>query len=181
MRMDKWAGDLWRAGHAITFAYPVAPSAAERAAAAAWFNALVPLLPCEDCRGHFAAALAAAPVEPATVSRDALSRWFVDMHNRVNARLGKGAVPYETVAAQYTDSECAAGTTCGASVPPSPTPPLPARPPARLGASGSAAAHPAGVSDGARTAIVVAAVLLAVAAATAGAAVLARKRRARPT
>lgn len=117
MRMDIAGPALWRGGHAITFHYPVAPSPAKQRAAAAYFEAFRELLPCEDCQQHYGRELAATPVEAAVGSRDTLSRWFVDLHNRVNARLGKPYVPYDDVAAEYLGCDMECGDTCCASTP----------------------------------------------------------------
>lgn len=115
MRMDKLGAPLWVGLHAATFDYPEAPAPHQKRAAIALFESLQELLPCADCRKHYTAELAAHPVRTAVDSRDTLSRWLVDLHNRVNARLGKRVVSYDEVRAQYLDCsmECKAGEGSG--------------------------------------------------------------------
>lgn len=138
MRMDKVGPPLWRGLHAITFAYPEHAPPSHRHAAAAMFESLAYLLPCDGCSEHYRSELAAHPVAPAVGGREALSRWLVDLHNRVNARLGKAQVGYDAVAAEYLDCTMS----CGADAPaapgdgeccaPQPGPPPPAAATARL-------------------------------------------------
>lgn len=97
--VQEWGPAAWKFLHAITFAYPEAPSLAEQSAASSLFEALRPLLPCAACRAHYDAEVAAHP--PDTRSRTTLSAWLVDLHNRVNARLGKPRFAYADAAAAY--------------------------------------------------------------------------------
>ena len=67
--------------------YPERPTAAQRSAAVAFLHALGALYPCEHCAEDLRADLAAAP--PRAGSRAELSVWMCELHNRVNAKLGK--------------------------------------------------------------------------------------------
>lgn len=57
------------------------------------------LLPCGGCREHFDAYLATHP--PDVSSRDALFAWGVELHNAVNARLGKPQPSLDEVRSNY--------------------------------------------------------------------------------
>lgn len=101
-----WGPQLWQAAHAITFAFPTEnPSSQQQAAAQQFFQAWRALIPCESCRTHWATLLDQLP--PDATSRDSLSRWLVEAHNRVNARIGKPQLAYDDVAAKFdTAHQC---------------------------------------------------------------------------
>jgi len=106
MKTSVWGPSAWRFLHAVSFAYPEAPSAEQKAAALQLFLSLRHMIPCGDCCGHYCSEIQRSP--PRVESRDALSRWLVDLHNRVNARLGKPQYPYAAALAEYTSeaSQC---------------------------------------------------------------------------
>ena len=106
---------LWRSLHAITFAYPETATTEQSQSAVAFFDALVPLFPCDKCRPHLAAELQRHPVKDVAGGRDAFARWLVDLHNRVNARLGKPQWKFEAAAAEYSALGC--GGDCSAENP----------------------------------------------------------------
>ena len=106
---------LWRSLHAITFAYPETATTEQSQSAVAFFDALVPLFPCDKCRPHLAAELQRHPVKDVAGGRDAFARWLVDLHNRVNARLGKPQWTFEAAAAEYSALGC--GGDCSAENP----------------------------------------------------------------
>lgn len=143
---------MWRALHAISFAYPDVPSAADAGAAEALFRSLAGTLPCGECRQHYAHELGdGAALRRALSSRDALSRWLVELHNRVNVRMGKSQVPYEVVLRAHEDlagctSACderasaAMAVSAAAAMPPTVAPPLARSPDTALLAAAGAAA-----------------------------------------
>lgn len=65
-----------------------------------------PMLPCEDCRGHYAAWLLAHPVKPLSLmgyseKGEWIRRWFYDLHTSVNQRLQKPSLEYDQLRSQY--------------------------------------------------------------------------------
>lgn len=94
-----WGPSVWLVGHTVSFWYTPSKAVAARA----FFEQLHTWLPCPSCAEHYAALvrteLPLGDVELA--SADALSRWFVTVHNRVNARLRKPPVPYARARALY--------------------------------------------------------------------------------
>lgn len=117
---------LWRSLHAITFAYPETATTEQSQNAVAFFDALVPLFPCDKCRPHLAAELQRHPVKDVAGGRDAFARWLVDLHNRVNARLGKPQWTFEAAAAEYSALGC--GGDCSAENPKSNSSPTALKP-----------------------------------------------------
>jgi hypothetical protein len=97
-----WGPALWTALHSITFNYPDYPTAQDKYNHAVFFHSLKNILPCETCQKHFRQGIEQSmPVEPALESRDKLTRWLVDFHNKVNQRIGKPVVSYESVRDKY--------------------------------------------------------------------------------
>jgi hypothetical protein len=58
------------------------------------------MLPCTACRDHATAFIEEADLNAVTLSREALAKFFVDMHNRVNKVYGKAEMPYDLVVAE---------------------------------------------------------------------------------
>lgn len=92
---------MWETLHYAAFQCPE-PFAERVSALVDLVRGYVVLLPCAECRGHFAALLDAYPPEAAARSgRQAFARWTVDAHNAVNARLGKPLLTYDQAARRY--------------------------------------------------------------------------------
>ena len=89
---ETWGPSMWFMMHLTAATYPTRPTPADAASYAAFFNSLRNVLPCEGCRRGYDTILATEPTRmtPRTFgSREALFKWTVDVHNRVNAKLGK--------------------------------------------------------------------------------------------
>ena len=82
-----WGPCLWTTMHAFAYAYPESPTFQERAAAMGFLDSLVHLIPCAECRGHYAENIMKLP--PRVQSRDEFARWVVELHNGVNGMLKK--------------------------------------------------------------------------------------------
>jgi hypothetical protein len=91
----KWGPATWAFLHTYSFAYPEQPSDADKQHALSLLHTVQRSLPCHECRNHFSKTL--TEFQPNLESRDAFSRWLVDVHNRVNVRLGKPEKRYEDV------------------------------------------------------------------------------------
>lgn len=59
----------------------------------AFFNALLYVLPCKLCQQHYSQWIQAEPIHDAVSSSNTLKRWIFNLHNHVNARLDKKALP----------------------------------------------------------------------------------------
>ena len=105
--VSEWGPAAWKFLHAITFSYPDNPNLSDQRDAENLFSSLKSLLPCEACRNHYVSEISVNP--PDTRSRATLSAWLVDLHNRVNLRLGKPIFSYasaETVYSSQCSSDC---------------------------------------------------------------------------
>ena len=76
--------------HSVAAHFPEEPSSLDRAHAHDLFISLAALYPCHDCAPGFQRAVQEKP--PNVSSREALVMWTCDLHNRVNAELGKPTV-----------------------------------------------------------------------------------------
>lgn len=96
-----WGPNGWNFLHAVSFAYPVNPTGDERRTMSTFLSATSKVLPCKTCCTHFANYLAyLGPNLESTKelsSRQELTKLLVDVHNTVNARLGKRVLSYEHV------------------------------------------------------------------------------------
>jgi hypothetical protein len=85
---------LWASLHQLTFLYPEVAQPTHRSWSALYVESMRNMLPCKACQQHFAQILQETmPIRNG--GRDEFSRWAVDVHNLVNARLGKPLVSYE--------------------------------------------------------------------------------------
>lgn len=102
MNPEVWGPPLWKEMHLKTFQYPNFPTLEEKSRAIAYFNHITHILPCEKCKIHYETELYINPVEFNVGSRDEISRWLVNLHNNVNARLGKPYFSYNKALKLYT-------------------------------------------------------------------------------
>ena len=96
-----WGPRAWRQLHLAAIAYPVEPSAAEKARISHWLGQRLAGLPCVSCRRH-AAAYAAADVWDLS-GTFGLQAWVWRFHNAVRVRLGACPLPYDRYLELYAD------------------------------------------------------------------------------
>lgn len=106
--------ELGRAGwtllHTTAATLPTPLTPAARAGAVALIRAVAATYPCVECREHFAAFVAAHPVD--TTSRDSILQWTCTAHNAVNARQRKAPFPCKDIKAldvRWGDCGCDRG------------------------------------------------------------------------
>ena len=91
-----WGPGLWFLLHTMAAAYPDAPTPEDRRHHMAFLRTLPHVLPCAGCRKGMTALSACGPLKLApNVLRDKFSffKWTVDLHNAVNAKVGKRVNP----------------------------------------------------------------------------------------
>jgi len=96
-----WGPHGWIFLHTVTINYPLEPTPQEKDAYRKFFNSLTSVLPCEKCAYHYKQHINEEPIEPALINRDALVRWLIKIHNKVNADLDKPQYTYEQVIEEY--------------------------------------------------------------------------------
>ena len=81
----------WTLLHTLAAYFPAQPTPDQSQAAVGFIRAVAMLYPCRHCAEDFARGIEEHP--PRTGSREELSVWMCEAHNRVNALLGKPAYP----------------------------------------------------------------------------------------
>jgi hypothetical protein len=95
MQTLKWGPGAWEFLHTITFNYPERiddndPDHIERRKyTKQLFENLQYTLPCKYCRESFKQFLKELPIEGNLESREKITYWFYEMHNKVNNKLRK--------------------------------------------------------------------------------------------
>lgn len=114
MKTSIWGPSAWRFLHAISFAYPEKPTREHKDAVRSLLLSLRSLLPCEWCQKHFMEEMEHTNFETIIESRDALSKWLVDFHNKVNVRLGKSLYDYSKAKHEFEidEGECTVTIGC---------------------------------------------------------------------
>lgn len=84
---DELGRHSWTLLHSLAAYFPATPSAAQTAAALSFIRTIGDLYPCRHCAEDFRAGLEESP--PRASSREELSVWLCEAHNRVNKLLGK--------------------------------------------------------------------------------------------
>ena len=102
---ESWGPAAWKFLHSVTFNYSDHPSLNEQRNMEQFFYSLKNLLPCDECKNHFENEIRLHP--PDTRSKETISSWLVDIHNRINRRLGKQIITYDKAKQLYEkDSKC---------------------------------------------------------------------------
>jgi FAD-linked sulfhydryl oxidase len=98
--MFNWGRPGWKFLHAVTFAYPSAPDLKTKLRYRRFFKTLKYVLPCPLCRAHYSKLVQGLTIGHMK-NAGTLSRWLVDVHNKINVKLGKKTVSYDEVKQVY--------------------------------------------------------------------------------
>ena len=92
----KWGSSAWVFLHSIALCYPENPSEMDEKHYKMFFLSLPYVLPCITCQENLLRHMSGAVdrFDRAFVSRDALIRWVIDLHNLVNVSLRKPKLSY---------------------------------------------------------------------------------------
>jgi hypothetical protein len=96
-----WGPLFWHTIHIVALGYPQAPTYAQKRAAKEFYESLGVLIPCPVCREHYQQHLQKVPITPHLDRRDDLFKWTVNLHNEVNALLGKSRMLESDVVYYY--------------------------------------------------------------------------------
>ncbi len=86
--INRWGPSMWDAMLACAYVYPRRPSARDRKNMTAFLTSLSPVLPCGDCRHHFASELDRMP-DDVLDSSDNLMMWMYDVQCNIADRKGR--------------------------------------------------------------------------------------------
>ena len=107
----QWGPHAWHFLHTIAYSYPDKPHPELQQQMRDFFWNLRIALPCGKCRTHYAANAAALEGEGDPFrSKAALTRWLVELHNRVNTAHEKPPLTPEQAERIYTAQERLCGT-----------------------------------------------------------------------
>ena len=101
MNQNIWGSQLWFSLHTISMNYPNKPNYIQKQDYKNFFISLQYVIPCTVCRKNYQRHLKELPIEPALVSRNKLVYWLIDIHNMVNAEIGKKIMPYKNIIDKY--------------------------------------------------------------------------------
>jgi len=102
---DVWGKPFWFAIHVAAASYPNCPTAEQRRKKQQFYRSMVDGIPCGECAYHY---LQMFEDSFDASSRYNLFKWTVDIHNRVNIRLGKPVMDLKDAMELYNvpNEEC---------------------------------------------------------------------------
>ena len=89
MKPEIWGPHLWYILHIISFEYPLNPTEYDKRIYHDFYTSLKDVIPCEMCKKHYRTHIHKYPLTPHLDTRDTLIKWVIQVHNFVNASLGK--------------------------------------------------------------------------------------------
>lgn len=101
MNQNIWGPHLWFSLHTISIVYPLKPTDDDKKNYKNFFINLKEVIPCSVCKKNYARHLNEHPVDNFLDNRKSLVYWVIDMHNMVNAEIGKKILSYENVIKKY--------------------------------------------------------------------------------
>jgi len=101
MNQNIWGSTLWFSLHTITMNYPTNPTFSEIKDYKNFFISLQYVIPCTVCRRNYQRHLKEHPIDDHLSSRKKLVFWLIDIHNMVNAEIGKKIMSYDNVIDKY--------------------------------------------------------------------------------
>ena len=101
MNQNIWGSTLWFSLHTISMNYPNNPTYIEQKDYKNFFISLENVIPCRICRKNYQRHLKEHPIDNHMGSRKELVYWLIDIHNMVNAEIGKKIISYDKVIEKY--------------------------------------------------------------------------------
>jgi hypothetical protein len=100
-----WGGPGWIFGHSVTFGYPIEPTDEQKSTYKNYFILFGSVLPCRYCRESYVKFISEGEtklIDDVMESRKTLTKWFYDVHEAVNNKLGIDyGVTYEDLVNKY--------------------------------------------------------------------------------
>lgn len=84
-----WGPSGWKLLHLITYGYPNTPSNQDKINYGVFFNSMKYILPCKYCRMSLTKFYKQIPVEEHLRTKETLTNWLYQIHNKVNNKLRK--------------------------------------------------------------------------------------------
>ena len=103
MNQNIWGPHLWFTLHTMSFNYPLKPTEKDKDEYKTFFINLQNVIPCSVCKKNYIRHLNEHPIKDYLNTRKFLVYWVIDMHNMVNAEIGKKILSYDIVIKKYED------------------------------------------------------------------------------
>lgn len=103
MNQNIWGPHLWFSLHTISFNYPLSPTLEEKENYKNFFTNLQYVIPCSICKKNYIRHIKEHPIDNSLNNRKDLVYWLIDMHNMVNAEIGKKILSYDVVIKKYEE------------------------------------------------------------------------------
>lgn len=101
MNQNIWGSSMWFSLHTITMSYPDQPTYVEQKDYKNFFISLQYVIPCKVCKRNYQRHLKEHPIDDHLKSKKKLVYWMIDIHNMVNAEIGKKILSYDKVIEKY--------------------------------------------------------------------------------
>ena len=103
MKPEIWGPHFWYILHIISFEYPLNPTEYDKRIYHDFYTSLKDVIPCEMCKKHYRNHIHKYPLTPHLDTRDTLIKWVIQVHNFVNASIGKPIMSIEQVMEVYSN------------------------------------------------------------------------------
>ena len=94
MEPNIWGPGAWTFLHSITLNYPDNPTLEQKKIYSDFFNMLPKVLPCNICQEHLTKHFTDSPINFNLNSKESLTKWLVNIHNKSNEQYGKPTISY---------------------------------------------------------------------------------------
>ena len=96
-----WGPHGWKFMHFVSLGYPDNPSQGDKRQYKEFYESLQHILPCGACAQNYKLNLQEMPIDNSLDSRDALIKWVIEIHNKVNQETGKKTLDHEAALNLY--------------------------------------------------------------------------------
>ena len=100
---DIWGPHGWKFMHYISLGYPINPSENDKLNYKNFYYSLQYILPCEKCQINYRKNILENPIDNFLKDRESLTKWVIDIHNKVNLETNKPIYDYDEAILLYTN------------------------------------------------------------------------------
>jgi hypothetical protein len=104
MDISIWGPSLWELLHSVAFGYNLTPvTSMKKKQYILFFSSIEHLIPCYKCKTHYKYYLNSNSILHAVNSYNGIIKWVNNLHNTVNAKIGKKKQTLETSKIKYVN------------------------------------------------------------------------------
>ena len=101
IKPEFWGPSAWKFMHYISLGYPINPSENDKLNYKNFYYSLQYILPCEKCQINYRKNILENPIDNFLKDRESLTKWVIDIHNKVNLETNKSIYDYEEAISLY--------------------------------------------------------------------------------